>query len=122
MCSTASLKFDTRPALLPRVSVPSSSRVHSTGMKIGPMKKRYAGERILASCAGLMPGCRSRSCVGKHGFSEPSYYAWKAKLGGMKVSGAQRLMVLESENTKLRKLLANSMLVIDAMREVLHGK
>ena len=58
----------------------------------------------------------------KHGFSEPSYYAWKAKFGGMSVSDAQRLKGLEAENAKLKKLLANSMLEIDAMREVLKGK
>lgn len=58
----------------------------------------------------------------KHGFSEPSYYAWKAKFGGMNVSDAQRLKALEAENNKLKKLLANSMLEIDAMREVLKGK
>ncbi len=46
----------------------------------------------------------------KHGFSEPSYYAWKAKFGGMSVSDVQRLKTLESENTKLKMLLANSML------------
>ena len=57
----------------------------------------------------------------KHGFSEPSYYAWKAKFGGMKVSDAQRLKALESENGKLKRLLANSMLEVDAMREVLRA-
>lgn len=40
----------------------------------------------------------------------------------MKVSDAQRLKVLESENSKLKKLLANSMLEVDAMREVLNGR
>ncbi len=58
----------------------------------------------------------------KHGFSEPGYYAWKAKFGGMNVSDAQRLKGLEAENAKLKKLLANSMLEIDAMRKVLRGK
>ena len=58
----------------------------------------------------------------KHGFSEPSYYAWKAKFGGMNVSDAQRLKGLEAKNAKLKKLLANSILEIAAMREVLRGK
>ena len=56
----------------------------------------------------------------KHGFSEPSYYAWKAKYGGMNVSDAQRLKALEAENGKLKRLLDNSMLELDAMAEVLH--
>ena len=58
----------------------------------------------------------------KHGFSEASYYGWKAKFGGMNVSDAQRLKALEAENGKLKRLLANSMLEVDAMREVLKGK
>jgi len=58
----------------------------------------------------------------KHGFSEPSYYLWKAKFGGMNVSDAQRLKALEAENTKLKKLLVNSMLETDAMCEVLKAK
>lgn len=66
-----------------------------------------------------MSGYRSRSYAGKHGFSEPSYYAWKVKFCGMNVSDRQRLKALEADNTKLKKLLANSMLEIDAMREVL---
>ena len=70
-----------------------------------------------------MPGCRSRSqpCR-KHGFSESSYCAWKAKFSGMKVSDAQRLKALEAAKTKLKKLFANSMLEVDAMCEVLKGK
>lgn len=40
----------------------------------------------------------------------------------MSVSDAQRLKSLEAENGKLKRLLANSMLEIDAMREVLKGK
>jgi len=40
----------------------------------------------------------------------------------MNVSDAQRLKALEAENTKLKKLLANSMLEVDTMREVLRGK
>jgi putative transposase len=50
------------------------------------------------------------------------YYAWKAKFAGMNVSDAQRLKTLEAENAKLKKLLANSTLEVDAMREVLKGK
>ena len=58
----------------------------------------------------------------KYGFSEGSYYGWKAKFGGMTVSEAQKLKALEAENAKLKRLLANSMLEIDAMKEVLSRK
>ena len=50
--------------------------------------------RRLASCDKEL--CR------KHGFGEPSYYAWKAKFGCMNVSDAQRLKALEAENGKLK--------------------
>ena len=46
----------------------------------------------------------------------------EGKFGGMNVSDAQRLKTLEPENGKLKRLLANSMLEVDAMREVLKGK
>ena len=46
----------------------------------------------------------------KHGISEPTFYAWKAKFGGMSVSDAKRLKQLEDENAKLKKLLAEAML------------
>jgi putative transposase len=47
---------------------------------------------------------------------------WKAKYGGMDVSGAKRLRALEEENAKLKKLLAESMLDASALRELLAKK
>lgn len=86
------------------------------------MKKRYTEEQIIGFLREADAGLPVKELCRKHGFGEPSYYAWKAKFGGMKVSDAQRLKALEAENTKLKKLLANSMLEVDAMREVLKGK
>lgn len=86
------------------------------------MKKRYSEEQIIGFLREADAGLPVKELCRKHGFSEPSDYAWNAKFGGMNVSDAQRLRALETENTKLKKLLANSMLEIDAMREVLMGK
>lgn len=86
------------------------------------MKKRYSEEQIIGFLREADAGLPVKELCRKHGFSEPSYYAWKAKFVGMNVSDAQRLKTLEAENTKLKKLLSNSMLEIDAMREVLKGK
>ena len=86
------------------------------------MKKRYSEEQIIGFLREANAGLPVKELCRKHGFSEPSYYAWKAKFGGMNVLDAQRLKTLEAENTKLKKLLANSMLEIDAMREGLKGK
>ena len=86
------------------------------------MKKRFSEEQIIGFLREADAGLPVKELCRKHGFSEPIYYAWKAKFGGMNVSDAQRLKALEAENNKLKKLLANSMLEIDAMREVLKGK
>ena len=74
------------------------------------MKKRYTEEQIIGFLREADAGLPVKELCRKHGFSEPSYYAWKAKFGGMKVSDAQRLKALELENGKLKRLLANSML------------
>jgi len=58
----------------------------------------------------------------RHGFSEASYYLWRSKFGGMTVSEAKRLKELETENTRLKKLLAESMLENEITREALRNK
>jgi putative transposase len=91
-------------------------------MEIGRMKKRYTEEQMIGFLREADAGLPIKELCRKHGFSEASYYGWKAKFGGMNVSDAQRLKALEAENGKLKWLLANSMLEVDAMREVLKGK
>ena len=86
------------------------------------MQKRYSEEQIIGFLREADAGLPIKELGRNHGFSEPSYYAYKAKFGGMNVSDAQRLKALEAENGKLKRLLANSMLELDAMREVLHRK
>jgi putative transposase len=86
------------------------------------MKKRFTEEQIIGFLREADAGLQVKDLCRKHEFSTPSYDAWKAKFGGMDVSDAQRLRALEAENTKLKKLLANSMLEVYAMREVLKVK
>lgn len=50
--------------------------------------------------------------------AEGTFYNWKAKFGGMTVSEAKRLKTLEDENAKLKKLLAEQILDLAAMREL----
>ena len=52
------------------------------------------------------------------GFSDATFYKWRAKFGGMQVSEAVRLRELEGENAKLKKLLAEAMLDISALKGV----
>jgi len=52
-------------------------------------------------------------------FSEASYYTWRNKFGGMEVSDAKRLKALETENSRLKRLLTESMLENEVTREAL---
>lgn len=58
----------------------------------------------------------------QHGFSEASYYLWKSKFGGMSVPEAKRLKELDAENARLKKLLAESMLENEIIKEALRKK
>lgn len=66
-----------------------------------------------AMCADL---CR------KHGISEGTVYNWKAKFGGLTVSEAKRLKTLEDDNAKQERLLAEQMLDLAAMKELVSKK
>jgi putative transposase len=52
----------------------------------------------------------------KEGFSDATFYKWRAKYGGLEVSEATRLREVESENAKLKKLLAEAHLHIEALK------
>ena len=67
-------------------------------------------------------GIKVKDLCRRHGFSEASFYAWRSKFGGMDVSDAKRLKALESENGKLKKLLAESMLENEVTKEALRKK
>jgi putative transposase len=86
------------------------------------MKKRYTEEQIIGFLREVDAGLPVKEVCRKRGFSEGSYYAWRSKYGGMDVSDAKRLRALETENAKLKKLLAESMLEIDLSREAMRKK
>jgi putative transposase len=86
------------------------------------MKKRYTEEQIIRFLREADAGMPVKDLCRRHGFSEASYYLWRGKFGGMVVSDAKRLKVLEAENAKLKKLLAEAMLEQEVTREVLRKK
>ena len=55
----------------------------------------------------------------KHGISPASFYKLKAKYGGMDVSDARRLKQLEEENAKLKRLVAETMLEVVVLKDLL---
>ena len=86
------------------------------------MKKRFSEEQIIGFLREAEKGVPLKELCRKHGFSEASFYLWRSKFGGMDVSDAKRLKALESENAKLKKLLAESMLENEVTKEALRKK
>ncbi len=85
-------------------------------------KQRFTEEQIIAVLKEQEAEARAVDLCRKHGISDATFYNWKAKYGGMEVSEAKRLKALEEENAKLKKLLAEQMLDVAALRELLSKK
>ena len=85
-------------------------------------KKRFSEEQIIGILREAQAGIPVKELCRKYGFSDATFYNWRAKFGGMEVSDAKRLKALESENARLKKLLAESMLDKDALKVALSGK
>jgi len=86
------------------------------------VKKRFGEEQIIGFLKEADAGVPVKELCRKHGFSDASFYLWRSKFGGMDVSDAKRLKSLESENARLKKLLAESMLENEVTREALRKK
>jgi putative transposase len=86
------------------------------------MKKRFSEEQIVGFLREAERGVAVKDLCRRHGFSEASYYLWRSKYGGLEVSDVKRLKALESENARLKKLLAESMLENEVSREALRKK
>jgi putative transposase len=84
--------------------------------------KRYTDEQIIAILRVAEAGAKTKDLCRKYGISEPTFYNWKAKYGGMTVSDARRLKDLETENSRLKRLLAESELDKSALKDLLGRK
>ena len=67
-------------------------------------------------------GAKPVDLARRYGVSEATIYNWKSKYGGLEVSDARRLKELESENAKLKRLLADAMLDQAALKDLLAKK
>jgi putative transposase len=84
--------------------------------------KRFTEEQIIGVLKEAEAGAKTKDLCRKHGISEATFYNWKSKYGGLTVSEARRLKDLESENAKLKKLLAEAELDKAALKELLSRK
>lgn len=86
-------------------------------------KKRHSEEQIIGILREAeVPGAEIRAVVRKHNITEQTFYRWRNKYGGMEVSDARKLKSLEAENAKLKKLVAEQLLAIEALKEFSRGK
>jgi putative transposase len=85
-------------------------------------RSRFTEEQMIGVLREQEAGLKVAEVCRKHSISEPMFYAWKAKFGGMSVSDAKRLKQLEDENAKLKKLLAEAMLDNAVLKDITSRK
>ena len=83
---------------------------------------RFNEEQIIGMLRENDAGAAVADLCRKHGMSSATFYAWKAKSGGMDVSDARRLKALEDENVKLKRLYADAMLDNAGLKDLLSKK
>ena len=79
---------------------------------------KYSEQQIIGFLNQATAGMPIKALCRKEGFSDATFYKWRAKFGGMDVSDAKRLKELEGENAKLKKLLAEAHLDMHALKSV----
>ena len=82
-------------------------------------QSRFTEEQIIAILREQESGAKTADVCRRHGVSSATFYAWKAKFGGMEPSEARRLKALEDENARLKRLLAEAMLDNRALKDLL---
>ena len=85
-------------------------------------KSRYTEEQIIAVLKEVDAGAKLQDVVRRLGVTEQTYYRWKAKYGGMEVSDAKKLRALEDENRRLKQMVADQALDLQALKAVVAKK
>lgn len=81
--------------------------------------KRHTEEQIIMILKEADAGAKAGDLCRKYGISQPTLYNWKSKFGGMDVSDAKRLRGLEDENRRLKQIVADQTLDIQALKGIL---
>lgn len=85
-------------------------------------KKRFTETQIVSILHQQEVGKSVKDISREHGISDATFYNWKAKYGGMQISDVKRMKDLEEENARLKRIVANQTLEIDAIKTVLEKK
>jgi len=81
-------------------------------------RKRHSEEQIIQVLKESEAGTKTGELCRQHGISTATYYKWKDKYSGMTVSEARRLRMLETENQRLKQIVANQALDIQALKSI----
>ena len=82
-------------------------------------RKRFTENQIFKILKEAETGITKSDLCRKYGISDATFYNWRAKYGGMELSDIKRLKALEEENRRLKKIVAEQALDIDALKAVL---
>jgi len=85
-------------------------------------KSKYSEHQIIAILKAVEAGRTVRDVCREYEISEPTYYAWKTKYGGMQASDIRRLRELEEENRRLKQMYADLSLENRALKDVIEKK
>ena len=85
-------------------------------------RKRFTESQIVSILHQQEAGKSVKDISREHGISDATFYNWKAKYGGMQVSDVKRMKDLEEENARLKRIVANQTLEIEAIKTVLEKK
>jgi putative transposase len=86
------------------------------------MQKRHTEEQIVRILREAEAGGKIVELCRRHAITEQTFFRWRSKYGGLEISDIRRLRELESENQKLKRLLAERDLEIDSIKELLQRK
>ncbi len=85
-------------------------------------KTRFTESQIISILRQQETGSKVSDICREHGVSEPTFYSWKSKYGGMDASQLKRLKELEEENARLKKMYADLSLIHYAFKDAVEKK
>ena len=85
-------------------------------------KSRFTETQIVAILKEHEAGVTTKDLCRNHGISPATFYAWKAKFGGMEISDVAKMKALEDENRRLKRIVADQALNIDVLKMAASGK
>ena len=85
-------------------------------------KSRFSEPQIVGILKEHEAGVATKDLCRKHGISPATFYAWKAKFGGMEVRDVAKMKALEDENRRLKRIVADQALNIDVLKMASSGK